>query len=91
MVKVESTAKAVIVMLIILMITALVLWGPQLIFRETPSEFTTEARKERYGAPPGMVRAIHHDELGYRGWADAPGDYEANTASAISHAIMRSA
>lgn len=49
------------------------------------------SRKERYGEPPGMIRAVHQDELGFRGWADMPGDYEGSSASAISAYMQRSA
>lgn len=48
-------------------------------------------RKERYGEPPGMLRAVHQDELGFRGWADMPGDFEGSSASAISAYMQRSA
>ena len=52
-------------------------------------------RREGYGPPPGMARAISHTELPYlygdRGWADFPRELEANTASSISHFIERSA
>lgn len=88
--RVHSAAQAVILIMIIALAVAFALWGSLLVFRERPGQFAA-GRREKYGAPPGMVRAIHHDELGYRGWADAPGDYQANTASAISHMIMRSA
>ncbi len=49
------------------------------------------ARKEHYGEPPGDLRAVHHDELGFRGWADMPGEYEGTSASALSAFIERSA
>ena len=49
------------------------------------------AAREGYGGPPGWFRAMSHLELGDRGWPDAPREYEANTASAISHMIERSA
>lgn len=48
-------------------------------------------KKEGYGEPPGNLRAVHRDELGYRGWADAPGSYEGSSASAVSAFAMRSA
>lgn len=48
-------------------------------------------RKEHYGEPPGMIRGIHQDELGFRGWSDMPGDYEGSSASAVSAYIQRSA
>ena len=47
--------------------------------------------KENYGEPPGLIRAVHRDELGFRGWSDMPGDYEGSTASAMSAFIDRSA
>lgn len=49
------------------------------------------SRKELYGDPPGMLRAVHQDELGFRGWADMPGDYEGSSASAVSAYMQRSA
>lgn len=48
-------------------------------------------KKENYGDPPGMIRAVHQDELGFRGWADMPGDYEGSSASAVSAYAERSA
>lgn len=52
-------------------------------------------RREGYGGPPGMARAIDHKELPYlygdRGWADFPREYEGNTASSMSQFIERSA
>jgi hypothetical protein len=47
--------------------------------------------REHYGEPPGMIRAVHQDELGYRGWADNPGDFEGSSASALSAYVDRSA
>jgi len=47
--------------------------------------------KENYGGPPGLIRGIHQDELGFRGWADMPGDYEGSSASSVSAYAMRSA
>jgi hypothetical protein len=38
-----------------------------------------------------MIRAVHQDELGFRGGADMPGDYEGSSASAISADMQRSA
>ena len=48
-------------------------------------------KKENYGEPPGLIRAVHQDELGFRGWSDMPGDYEGSSASAVSAYAMRSA
>jgi hypothetical protein len=48
--------------------------------------------RERYGPPPGMVRAIDHNELpDDRGWPGMDKVYNANTASSISHMVERSA
>lgn len=47
--------------------------------------------RENYGPPPGARRALHHEELGDRGWPSYPYEYTANTASSISHMIERSA
>jgi hypothetical protein len=48
-------------------------------------------RKEGYGPPPGVYRALSHEELDGRGWPEFPYEYTANTASSISHMIERSA
>jgi len=48
-------------------------------------------QREKYGPPPGAYRALSHEELGDRGWPSYPFEYNANTASAISHMIERSA
>jgi hypothetical protein len=46
--------------------------------------------RERYGPPPGMVRALSHNELpDDRGWPGMDKVYNANTASSISHMIER--
>lgn len=62
--------------------------GPQ---HRGPSVSPSAGPRERYGPPPGMVRALSHYELGDRGWPSYPWEYDANTASAISHMIERSA
>ncbi len=46
---------------------------------------------EHYGPPPGRARALSHTELGDRGWAEGPREYEANSASSISALMLRSA
>ena len=45
------------------------------------------ASREGYGPPPGSRRAVHHDELGPRGWADAPAAFEGNTVSSMKHYV----
>ena len=77
------TSAAVLSILMIVVLFFL-LFGPRYISRERP-------KKEGYGPPPGMNRAISHYELGCRGWPQYPPEYHANTASAISHMIERSA
>jgi hypothetical protein len=48
--------------------------------------------REKYGPPPGVRRALSHEELpDSRGWLGLDRAYEASTASAISHMIERSA
>jgi len=47
--------------------------------------------KENYGEPPGLLRAVHRDELGPRGWPDMPPEYEGSSASALSAFMERSA
>ena len=60
--------------------------------REKPSAANTSTGiREHYGPPPGVYRAITPEELGPRGWTGMPYEYEANTASSISHMIERSA
>jgi hypothetical protein len=88
-----ATATAIIVVLVILIaafVAKAVLvpyWG-----REQPTEAKEGAGiREHYGPPPGVYRAITPEELGPRGWTDMPYEYEANTASSISHMIERSA
>ena len=94
----KQLRTAVGVIIVIILIMALVIYGPAYFKREQSHRDS----KETYGEPPGMVRAAHWDELGYRGWAGVGdrgtgfGDrralvYEANTASSISHMIERSA
>ena len=56
-----------------------------------PARESFGGRKESYGEPPGALRAVHQDELGFRGWADMPGDFEGSSASAVSAYVQRSA
>jgi hypothetical protein len=89
----ESTA--VIVVLAILLIAV------SLVFADNAHDFEsghshgpgtpTGGRREHYGPPPGMYRALSHEELDNRGWPEYPYEYTANTASSISHMIERSA
>jgi hypothetical protein len=80
-----SYVRAFLVVLVLIVLAAAALWGPVYFGREK-----LKAR-EHYGPPPGMQRAESHYELGYRGWPEADWVYHANTASAISHMIERSA
>jgi hypothetical protein len=60
--------------------------------RAAKAELAPKARseaKEHYGPPPGKARALSHNELGDRGWAEWPREYEANSASSISHMMLR--
>jgi hypothetical protein len=47
--------------------------------------------REHYGPPPGAYRALSEFELPDRGYPEFPREYEANSASSISHMIERSA
>lgn len=47
--------------------------------------------REHYGPPPGAYRALSEFELMDRGYPEFPREYEANSASSISHMIERSA
>lgn len=49
------------------------------------------SKKEKYGPPPGMARAISHKELGYRGWPEANNSYQGSSASSVAHMVERSA
>lgn len=50
------------------------------------------AGRERYGPPPGVRRAVGHDELtDSRGWAGYDRVYEGSSASALTHMVERSA
>lgn len=69
---------------------ALEWWGPQGQLTRADAK-NRSSKKEHYGEPPGMIRAVHHDELGFRGWADMPGDYEGSSASSVSAYMQRSA
>jgi hypothetical protein len=53
--------------------------------------WTGAARAEKYGPPPGRSRALSPDELDNRGWPQYPLDYTGNTASSVSHMVLRSA
>jgi hypothetical protein len=86
---------ALIVVLSLIVILAAALWGPVYARREKPTPKLPHqgaGRRERYGPPPGMWRALSHEELpDDRGWPGFPKEYEASSASAISHMIERSA
>ena len=73
----DTLLLALVIVLVILLV------APKYIHREKP--------KEGYGPPPGVYRALGHRELGDRGWPDRDPAYEASTASAISHVVLRSA
>jgi len=67
------------------------LWGPIYLRREKPDRRKV-ATRESYGPPPGVYRAVDHNELpDDRGWPGLDRVYEASTASAILHMIERSA
>jgi hypothetical protein len=83
--------QATLVALAAVVAAAAGLWAYPLLRRERPGAAAGGGNKENYGEPPGTLRAVHRDELGYRGWADAPGDFEGSTASALSAYVMRSA
>lgn len=74
--------------------TAAAVWGPLLIRREGLMRRVADAapRREKYGPPPGMHRALgHYDLPDDRGWPGFDKVYEASSASSISHMIERSA
>ncbi len=77
-------ARAIQIFVAVVVIATVALWILPALTREKPA-------KEGYGEPPGMIRAIHRDELGFRGWADMPGSYEGSSASSVSAYMMRSA
>ncbi len=55
------------------------------------SKNARNAVREHYGPPPGAYRALSEFELPDRGYPEFPREYEANSASSISHMIERSA
>jgi hypothetical protein len=79
--------------------TAAAVWGPLLIRREglmrrnvASKRRVAAPRREKYGPPPGMHRALgHYDLPDDRGWPGFDKVYEASSASSISHMIERSA
>ncbi len=82
-----SNGKTAGSVLAILTLLALAVWGPILFFRERPA---AGSGRERYGEPPGTCRAVSLSELGV-GWAGYYPEYQARTASAVSHMVERSA
>lgn len=93
----RGVIRSLLIVLILLIISTLaVLYLPVLLGREMPAP-AQAAHRERYGEPPGMVRAVSEDYLPLdRGWAHERYDrlnreYEGNTASAMSQFILRSA
>ena len=81
-------AAAIVITIVAIALVAALAWGPIYLKREKPSP----SSRERYGPPPGMRRAVDHNELpDDRGWPGFDRVYEASTASAISHMIARSA
>jgi hypothetical protein len=97
---------ATILIAVIIVVTILVLLIP---YQVRPSGFRTPLNRktssfkpqkkrkirEGYGGPPGMARALSHNELPYlygdRGWANIDRAYEGNTASSMSQFQERSA
>ena len=88
-----NVLNAALIVLAIVAVLAIAFWGVPLFTREKPtSGFVRRApHREHYGEPPGMIRAVHRNELGFRGWADMPGDYEGSSAGALSAYVERSA
>jgi hypothetical protein len=92
---------AIIVLIILIALVVGFLYGPLLLWREKPhkssggppypSGANTPRLREHYGPPPGMYRAISHEELPNRGWPEFPLEYTGNSVSALSHMIERSA
>lgn len=78
---------------VIIVVIAFIFWGVPMFTREKPTSILSErqAFKEKYGEPPGLDRSLDHKDLGSRGWSDAPGDYEGNSASSVSAYVLRSA
>jgi hypothetical protein len=87
----KTYVGVLITIVIVIVILALATWGPIWFYREKPDTKGAAGTREHYGEPPGNVRAVNHSELGYRGWADAPPEYQGRTVSAISHMVERSA
>jgi hypothetical protein len=82
-----SYVAAIIVTLLLIVLLAGLAFAPVWLQRERPQGPV----RENYGPPPGAHRALGHEELDDRGWPEFPLEYNATTASAISHMIERSA
>ena len=87
---------AIIVFIILIALVVGLLFGIPYLQREKTTKSGGEGSsaaplRENYGPPPGAYRALSHKELGNRGWPSYPFEYNANTASSISHMIERSA
>jgi hypothetical protein len=80
-----------VIILLLFLIVLLVAAAERRRHRRDRSQAVLKGRREHYGPPPGMYRALSHEELGNRGWPEYPFEYSANSASSISHMIERSA
>ena len=70
--------------IVALILVAMAVWGPVLVGRETP--------KEKYGLPPGMMRALDPREIpDDRGWPGMDKVFEGSSASSIANMIERRA
>lgn len=79
-----DTLDAAITFLVVLLVIVFALWGPIIFYREKATSSGLRSRrslgrmshrprgkaKEGYGPPPGMARAVGHNELGHRGSPD---------------------
>lgn len=83
-----STALAIF--LAVVAVIAVAFWVIPALRREKPAAAAV-GHREQYGEPPGLLRAVHHDELGFRGWADMPGEFEGNSVSALLAHVERNA
>ena len=84
-------AAIIVVFIILIALIVGITFGVRYMGREKPASKEGASVREHYGPPPGVYRALGLYELGDRGWTDYPYEYEANTASSISHMIERSA
>jgi hypothetical protein len=89
-------ASVVLVALLVVLVMAIIVvvgagWSAPGVVVASGGHKSKNGAREHYGPPPGAYRALSEFELPDRGYPEFPREYEANSASSISHMIERSA